>query len=422
MTSLLSHNHSHNGKHGTILLPHGSTNGKLALPLDPEFAIERVTFRQMVDLGIILPISGGARGFNTAGDILTQTVDGRSLNDIWQEFQDALSFFNSQRDALVNLLTFPVQQPIEDVPQITGDDFEESSEFGVPKGIRGAGFWSMGYDFKWYDLAVRFTWQYLAEATQAQVDSLGNMAMEADNRLVFNKILRAVFNNVTRTATIRQQNVNVYPFYNGDSLVPPTFKTFVHTGGHQHYLTSGAPTIDFGDLDEITLHLRHHGYGAQQGSRLIILANNQEVAVMRTWRVATGQPYDFIPAQGQPPFLLPTNTGGIQGGQAGQTFPGLTVAGTYGPWTIIEEDFIPAGYVLAFATGGILQATNPVGIREHANTALRGLKLVKGADNDYPLIESYYTHGLGTGVRHRGAGVVMQIKTAAGYVIPAVYV
>lgn len=408
-------------KYGYIHLP-ASARGALISPMDDSGPIERPTFRQMVALGIIPGIGGGARGYNTAGDILTQTADGRDLNEIWQEFQDALGMFNQQRDALVNLLTFSVNQPIEDVPQITGDDFEESSEFGVPKGIRGAGFWSMGYDFRWYDLAVRYTWQYLAEATGAQVDSLNNIALEADNRLMFNKVLRAIFNNVTRTATIRQQNVNVYPFYNGDALVPPTFKTFVHGAGHTHYLTSGAAVVDGGDLDDMANHLRHHGYGAQQGSRLILLANSAEVATIRTFRVQNGSPYDFVPAQGSPAWILPPNVSGIAGAQVPNTLGGLTVAGSYGPWTIVEEDFIPAGYLVGFATGGLLQATNPVGIREHVNGALRGLKLVKGRDNDYPLIDSYYTHGFGTGVRHRGAGVVMQIKVAAGYVVPAAYV
>jgi hypothetical protein len=404
-----------------IVMPRGSMS-PIGVPLDPEFCIERPTMREMLSMGIIPSISGGARGVNTAGDILTQTADGRDLNAIWTEFQDALNLFNQSRDPLVNLLTFSVTAPIEDVPQITGDDFEESSEFGVPKGIRGAGFFSMGYDFRWYDLAVRYTWQYLAEASAAQVDSLNNIALEADNRLVFSKVLKAILNNVTRVATIRQQNVNVYPFYNGDSTVPPTFKTFVHTAPHTHYLVSGGATVDSGDLKDIADHLKHHGYGVQQGSRLIMLANSAQTATIRTFRVSSGAEYDFVPAQGQPPFLLPTNTGGIQGGQAPASLGGLTVAGTYGPWTIIEEDFIPVGYILGFATGGVLQATNPVGVREHANAALRGLKLVKGRDNDYPLIDSYYTHGFGTGVRHRGAGVVLQIKASGSYDIPTAYV
>lgn len=385
-------------------------------------AFKTATPIDLKKLGIFPTIAGGARGYNTAGDVITQTADGRNLNDIWAEFQATLDLHNQFRQRLVEFLTFPVQQPIEDVPQISGDDFEEASEFGIPKAIRGGDYFSMGYDFRWYDLRIAYTWQYLAEATAAQVESLNNMALEADNRLVFNKVLRAVFNNVTRSASIRQQNINVYPFYNGDSTVPPSFKTYTHASGHNHYLVSGGATVDAGDLDDIANHLKHHGYGTQNGARLFLLANSAQVATIRTFRVATGSAYDFIPAQGQPPFLLPTNTGGIAGTQPGAEFAGLTVAGTYGPWLVIEEDYVPAGYLFGFATGGQLQATNPVGVREHANAGLRGLRLVKGADNDYPLIDSYYNHGFGTGVRHRGAGVVMQIKASGTYDIPAAYV
>lgn len=76
-----------------------------------------------------------ARGTNTEGDVLTQTLDGRSLNEIWTEFQRSLEMWNRDRSALVQALTFPVDQPVEDVPQISGDDFEEASEFGEPKRI-----------------------------------------------------------------------------------------------------------------------------------------------------------------------------------------------------------------------------------------------------------------------------------------------
>lgn len=378
---------------------------------------------ELAAINVVMGIGGGARGYNTAGDVLTQTVDGRSLNEIWAEFQATLDLHNQWRQRLVDLLTFGVNNPIEDVPQISGDDFEEASEFGIPKGIRGGDYFSMGYDFKWYDLRIAYTWQYLAEATAAQVETLNNMALEADNRLVFAKTLRAIFNNVTRQANIRNQNVAVYPFYNGDTTVPPSFKTFVHATAHNHYLVSGAATVDSGDLDEMETHLKHHGYGAQMGSQLILLCNSAQIATIRSFRVATGQSYDFIPAQGQPPFLLPTNTGGIATpGQPAADYQGLAVAGRYGNWLIVEEDFVPVGYMLGFATGGIMNATNPVGIRQHANAGLRGLRLIKGNDNDYPLVDSYYNHGFGTGVRHRGAGVLMQIKASGTYDIPAAYV
>jgi hypothetical protein len=380
--------------------------------------IERVN---LADLGIFLPIEGGARGVNTEGDVLTQTIDGRSLNDIWNEFQQTLQMHNERRQRIVDMLTFPVSQPIEDVPQVTGDDFEEASEFGEPKRIRGGDYFSMAYDFKWYDVGLGYTWKYLAEATAAQVESLNNMVLEADNRLIFKKIMKAVFNNADRTASIRQQSYNVYPFYNGDGTVPPDYKSYTFDGTHTHYFRSGAATIDSGDLDDLETHLKHHGYGFQNGSRMFLMVNSAQSAIIKTFRVATGASYDFIPSQGQPPFLLPTNTGGIQGGQVPSALNGLFVIGNYGHFLVVEEDYIPAGYVLAFATGGELQATNPVGFREHQNPGLRGLRLVKGRQADYPLVDSFYQRGFGTGVRHRGAGAVLQLATAGSYAIPSDY-
>jgi len=249
--------------------------------------------------------------------------------------------------------------------------------------------------------------------------------LEADNRLVFNKVLKSIFNNVNRTADIRNNAVNVYPFYNGDGTVPPAFKNYTFNGNHTHYLTSGAATITSGDLDDMETMLVHHGYGRQNGSQMILLVNRTEMATIRGFRVASGASYDFIAGPGQAPWLLPTVTGGVvtpQGGGVPAQVNGLPVVGQYGPWAIVEEDYIPPKYVVGFATGGENSATNPVGIREHQNAALRGLRLVKGRQPDYPLIDSFYNRGFGTGVRHRGAGVVMEITADATYDIPAAYV
>jgi hypothetical protein len=363
--------------------------------------------------------AAGVRGFNTAGDVITQTVDGRPLNDLFGEFQRTLALFNQGRQALVNLLTFPVTQPVEEVPQGVQEDFEEASEFGTPKGIGGFSYFNLGYDFKWYDIAIRYTWKFLLDATAQQVENLNQMAMDADNRLVFKMIMKAVFNNVARTASIRGTAVSVYPFYSNDGTTPPTYETTTFSNTHNHYLTSGAAAITSGDLDEIEDHIAHHGYGADTGGNLILLVNKTEAAVMRAWRVLSGNSYDFIPAQGQPAFLTPGQ--GLEGGRASGNLGGMMVVGTYGNWTIVQNNYIPSGYVFGFATGGAMQASNPVGFREHQNTGARGLQLVKGRDNDYPLVESFYRRGFGTGVRHRGAGVVMQITAAGAYTIPTIY-
>jgi hypothetical protein len=376
----------------------------------PEF----LKLKQMLEAGDLV---AAERGYNELEGVIRQSLDGADLGQMWREFQATLRLWNAQREPLLNLLTRNVSANTERVFYPASEDFEEATEFGEPKGIRMGKPFIMGYDFKWYDVAIRYTWMFLAESDAEQIRALNNTALEGDSNLLFTKLLRAIFNNVNSSAIINEQNVNVYRLYNGDSVVPPKYKTFTHTAPHTHYLSSGAATVDSGDMDAIYDHLYHHGYGVNNVNRMVLLVNRQEGAVIRTFKVATGAKYDFIPGSlyGGGVFLP---TGQLVAQPAGNV-PGEI--GTYGPFHVVEEDYIPAGYMIAFVTGGERNIGNLVGIREHENPGLRGLRLVKGKDNDYPLTDSYYLHGFGSGIRHRGAGVVMQV-TAGAYAIPAAYV
>lgn len=365
-------------------------------------------------------IKGFEQGFNEKGDIITATSDGFPLAKMWTEFQKTISMWNSQRDALVNLLTFPVTSPIEGVRYPVEEDFQEASEFGVPTGQRLGPAFRMGYDFKWWDLAIRYTWMFLIDASADQLRALNNQALEADNRLMFTRVMRCIFNSTTRTATIDGESVNVYPFYNGDSMVPPKWKNTVHSSGHTHYLESGGTTVDPGDVEAMLAHLTHHGYTASRGYKILLLVNSQEGATIRGFTRGTASAtYTFIPGPNVGGgVFLPANSG-IVGAPTLANIPGLEVIGSYGPIVVVEEDLIPAGYMVMIATEGEQSLGNPVGIREHES--VKGLRLVKGRDSDYPLIDSYYVHGMGTGVRHRGGGVVMEIGNGGTYTVPTAY-
>ena len=383
-------------------------------------------FPDFNSLGLVLPMVGGAKGYNVEGDVLTQTVDGRDLNSLWEEFQSTIAIQNERRTGLVEMLTFPVTNVIEDVPQIGGDDFEEASEFGEPKGIRPQlSYFSLAYDFKWYDIAARYTWKFLAEASAQQVEAVHQSVLDADNRLVFKKVMNTVFNNVNRSATIKGQNYTVFSLYNADGTVPPDYKGNTFNGSHTHYLSSGAANIDSGDVEALIDHLKHHGYSAQNGTQLVLLVNAQEAASIRTWRanvtnansaVAT---YDFIPSQGSPGLIVP-NAQGMLGTQVPNSINGMPVIGSYGPALIVEEEYIPAGYIVLIGTGGEGGLNNPVGLREHANPGLRGLRLINDNATSYPLVDSFYSRGFGTGIRQRGGAAVMRISASA-YAIPSQY-
>lgn len=369
-----------------------------------------------------------AQGYNAHADLVYRTADGRDLNELWSDYQTVLTEWNSRRQNLINFLTFPVTDPIEDVPIVASNgDFQEASEYGVPTSIRpSVDHFTFGYSFKWYDLAARFTWQFLADAPSSRVDAVQNQALEADSRLVFTKIMRRIFNPTGETAGINGNPYNVYPFYNGDAQVPPAYKSTTFTAPHSHYLRSNSATIDPGDLQDQIAALGEHGYEQANGYRIVTMVNKVQGDLIRLFRLGTnGATYDFLPAQGTPGILLPIDVRLLGGGQpqlVPNSLDGLKVIGSYGPLIIVEEDYVPAGYVFSFASGGPDSVQNPIGFRQHANAGLRGMRLVKGRDNDYPLIDSYYVRGFGTGVRVRGAGVVTQIAVGTTYAPPALYV
>jgi len=136
--------------------------------------------------------------------------------------------------------------------------------------------------------------------------------------------------------------------------------------------------------------------------------------------VASSDSYDFIPAANTAgSTFFGSLVGSLPGSAPGapNTFPGFL--GDYGNIHVIIEDYIPDGYMVLLASGGKFAERNPIGLRDHDNAALRGLKLIPEFER-YPLREAFYHHPLGAGVRHGAAGVVMQVKASGSYEIPAI--
>jgi hypothetical protein len=369
--------------------------------------------------------SDANRGTNEFADVITQSADGASLNDMWREFQRVLSMRNSWRSPFLNLFTFQVTSPTERVLLPQEDDFEEATEFGEPVGKRLGAPFIAGYGFRWYDIAIRYTWLFLAESSAEQIRAIHSETLEADTRLLYTKIMRQIFNNTNSSALINNQNVNVYTFWNNDGIqTPPPYKGTTFASSHNHYVTSGAATIDAGDLTTMEDLLYEHGYRSVMGYDLVLYVNRQEGKVIRTFVAGAGSPvsaYSFIPLPAVGGGVaIPVNSGIVGRPTNTTSLPGAI--GTWGPFLIVEEDYIPAGYMLAIASGGEQNIGNPIGFREHAVPSLRGLRLMPGPGRDYPLTDSFYQRGFGTGVRHRGAAAIMQITASGTYTIPPAYV
>lgn len=365
-------------------------------------------------------ISGAEQGFNERADVI-QAADGTSLNDFWNEVQETIRIRNSDRTRIIDALTFRVTDTTEQVTVPSEVDFEEASEYGQPVGIRaGATRLFRGYDFKFYDLAIRYTWMFIAEADRNQLSQHHNLALEADTKLIFQKVMTRLFNPLNSVGvTNLNEPVTVYGFYNGDGELPPQFKQESFAGTHNHYVTSGNTAVTPQNLDTLATLTEEHGYTLMSGYRTVLWVNKQEAEVIKTFRVLNGAKYDFVP---NPAYyggaIWVPNNGSYVGGPQGSV-PGEV--GTYGPFHVVEEGYIPPGYMVSVVTGGQDNISNPVGLREHANAAYRGLKVIPGQRSDYPLLDSFYRRGFGVGIRHRGAGAIMQITASPTYTVPAAY-
>lgn len=393
--------------------------------------------KELVDLNtleLFTQIMGATSpgGYSTQADALvTQTTDGVDLNAMWAEFQATLEIFNTRRTTLVDLLSFPVTDPIERVPQVGTVDFEDASEFGVPRAVRLVqSYFSLGYDFRDYDLALRYTWKFLRDHDARQVQAQHNAVLEGYNRLLFRRVMEAIFDNNNRIADINNQNIPVYPLYNADGTVPPSYKGTNFAGSHSHYVATNGTTltVDSGDIEGMYNLIAEHGYGTETGTTFVLLVNKAEGAVIRGFRLGVVNnnsavaKYDFIPSANSPTLIVPNATG-LVGSVPPSTYGGLNVIGSYGNILVIEEDYIPAGWMLMFGSGGTANLQNLVGVREHANPAYRGLRLLPGNQAGYPLVEGFYSVGFGTGIRQRAGGVVAKITTGGDttYTAPPAY-
>lgn len=361
------------------------------------------------------------RGYVTESDVLVnQTADGISLADIYTEYRDSLELYNAERTALVSLLSFSTTRAFDSVPQgALSEGFEQASEFGVPK---AAGVpvdeLRLGYTFQDFDRASRFSWRFLRDATQEQVDSVHRGILEASNRLVTTSILARLFDPAQG---LSPEGNPVYGLFNADGThIPDFLGRSWDPANTSHYLTSGSSSIDPSDVESLIRLVKLKGHTAA-GQRLLLLVNPSEAETIASFRVGTPSAdttkakFDFVPSGTAPARYV---TERLEGAAPPEEFGGLPVVGSYGDALVIESMFIPSGYVAMVASGGPNSERNVVGLREHANPAYRGLRLIPGIQQRYPLVESFYAQSFGVGVRRRGAAAVMQLTDAETYTAP----
>lgn len=372
-----------------------------------------------------IPPFGFEGGYGTEGDALprvTETADGTDLNRVWDDFQRTLEEWNNSASSLAGLLSYWHTNVADSIPKgFNRNTFERASEFGEPEALRPGSYELVGYDFEDYDRATRFTWKALRDMDARQVRASHNEALNEDSRLVTSTILRRLFDPV---ATTNESATPVYGLYNADGMEPAPFAGQTFNGTHSHYIASGSATIDSGDVESTIKLVKEHGFGLpESGQTLLLLCHPAEAEVVMSWAKGTETAtdvfakYDAIPSVGAPAFEI---SGQIVGRQAPDNFNGVPIIGSYGPVLVVESYFVPLHYFAVVATSGPNSPNNAIGVREHINSAYRGLRQIPGNVSGYPLQDSFYTRGFGVGTRWRGAAAVCQVTASSNYTAPTI--
>jgi len=332
------------------------------------------------------------------------TVDGQDVNSIWTEMQAMLAAFNASNDAIVSLLTFQTDRASEKIGVPINPGFQKATEFGRPSKIRMAQI-SRSFTYDHFDLGDGYTQEYIDSATGGQIAAVQATVLNAWTTLERELTLDAVYGNANYTD---KDGLNIVRLYNADGEVPPTIKRWTHTGSHTHYLAGGGGGFVQADLDTMSEHLIHHGFREFGDAAFILGVHRTDLATVRAFA-------DFIPAESsEVPRVLADS--GVVVGTRRAAQAGLTVEGWCNDWTIVQMNDLPSGYLFGFVSGGPLDVRNIVGMRAHENPSARGLRLIEGNRQNYPLYDSVYDGYLGAAVGQRGAGVIMQ--DAASYTAP----
>ncbi len=348
-------------------------------------------------------------GYGARSDVGERsTIDGTPLQTLWDDFSARLAVFNDQHSLWVATFGTNIDRTTDRVAIPRRAKMERATEFGQPALVRTERV-PRGYYLDHWDIGIGFTQEFLDDATDVEINANQLLVEEAwgarQRENVFELLMRE--DNFTDP----KEGIAVKRLYNGDGEVPPEYDIFSFDGNHTHYLVTAGAALVQADLTVMEDDLISHGYGDNAvggaGGEILGFFPRDLMAKARGFA-------DFLPAEtSQIAEILP-NSGVIVGNKP--TGAGWRIEGTIHRMALIEATSVPAGNVIAMATGGLLSPNNPLGIRQHVNPSAQGLRLNQGR-SDYPLMDSFYDAYIGGGVRHRGAAIIMQ-ETGGSYVDP----
>ena len=308
------------------------------------------------------------------------TYDDIDTRMLYKEFQEGVQVYNEVEWGLMSQFTKNTTKESVRVWQ-RNMEFVTASE-GYLEDWQKLRAMEISVPLDEFELGFAFTKKAIQESNAQELRETQGEALRADQRLLARRFFFRSMTPGTGARSIGFWDANMAA---AGMRAPPNWKGNTFTRAHQHYDTSGVANIALSDFSAIKREIREHGYSGS----LYLFMNLQEVEACENlagW--TTAMTANSI-----------VETVATKGFEVVKQFQGLT---------LIQDDWIPAGYIMA-----IESRVKPITLREPLNARARGLKLWEGPYSNYPLMESYYSHRFDMAVVHRGAGAVRQITAGA---------
>lgn len=341
-----------------------------------------------------------------------QSIAAYGEDRAFEEIQRALAIHNRLTDEMLAALVERTTDRQRRYGSTDSMAMDELDEFGSPDAQKISAGATVGFPLRLYGIALQWTRKFMQNATGAEMAAQVTAAMDADTKVIYRQIRRAIFYPTNNTSYVDRLVDNVTlairALANADSqAIPqgPNGESFT-AATHTHYLYTASTSLAAADLTSLVNTVREH---YNTGEVEVWINTAQETAV----RALTG--FTAI----TPVFVTPATSSAAIVQEFDRGNPNNRLIGYFGTnyHPVYVKPHVPAGYLAAvLADGGV----RPLVMRERG--AGSGAFVLAYEDEDHPLRARAWEREFGIGVWNRVAAAALYIDTgsAGAYVAPTI--
>jgi hypothetical protein len=344
-------------------------------------------------------------GFVNLKDVFGQRVDDVGVGVVNDAIDATVAEHNRQMETLLSLFVTPTTEYKIRYRTPGAARLQPLDENGRARPIKAGGYYDVAYPLQDAGTAWGYTYKAGKKMTVGEANEYLATLLTADKRWMRDHIMAALFTNAAWTFADEQHgSLTIKGLANSDT------DTYLIQAGTDagatdtHYLAQ-ANAIDNSNDPFETIYSELTEHPENSGDVVVLVPTGLKASIQGLSA--------FYPQAD--PNLSPGMATTTVRGSLGAAVPGMVFGYHESRVWISEWKSLPAGYMVAVATGG----PRPLAMRQEPETSLQGFQRVADR-NDHPFYESQYLRIAGFGAQNRVGAVVYRVGNGA-YAIPTNY-